>query len=691
MPESKIKKLVHAELLMYQGKFDEALEIIEIFEEKVTNKSKEQLSAYTLKGRVFSYAEKYKEAVEVGELVYKLSQELGSISDSIDAFLIKSCVVFFGKLENGLELISKAENLLNSISDDPTLDLSRQKSDFLRIKSIIYRVTGDLNKALELALEWGALGEKIGEKLDISHIYRHIGEIYIFNGEPNIALEYARKALILQQELNCQVGIATSFSIVGLSYYSKGDFDEALKYCKQSIKISQISNFTKFSTLNLLGAIYKEKAELNRSLSYYNRAAKLAENENYTEGFIENIMGIGKIYRMKGEHDKAMEYLKRSLTLSKNIKSQYGINASLFYFVLLNLDKNFHEQAQYYLNKLEELTDQVESKVFKQMYSLAKAILLMQSNRIRSRTEAEILLKQIIEEEFSVPQLYLLAIVNLCDLLLEELTFTNNLEVLDELHPLITNILRIAEKQNSSLWLAETKLLQGKLALIQMDVEGAQRFFTQSQQIAELHGLNLLAIKISSEHDNLLEQLNIWDKLEEKNAPMSERIKLASLNGVLDRMKGKSVVNPPILTHEMPILLLIIAEGGIPLFSQPFTEDWSFEDDLISGFLTAFNTFSGELFSNKLDRAKFGDYTILMQTVKQFSMCYLFKGQTYLAKQKFKQFIDLIQKSPSIWQTMIKFTKTNRSIRLKDSSSLELLIDEIFIKKTKIIKPLLNE
>ncbi len=172
---------------------------------------------------------------------------------------------------------------------------------------------------------------------------------------------------------------------------------------------------------------------------------------------------------------------------------------------------------------------------------------------------------------------------------------------------------------------------------------------------------------------------------------MSERIKLASLTGVLDRMKGKRVVDPPNLTHEIPVLLLIIAEGDIPLFSNPFTEEWTFEDDLISRFLTAFNTFSGELFSNKLDRAKFGDYTLLMQAVSPFSICYLFKGQTYLAKLKFKQFIGLIQKSPSIWQTMIKFSKTNRTLRLKDSSSLKLLIDEIFIKKTKILNPLLNE
>lgn len=40
---------------------------------------------------------------------------------------------------------------------------------------------------------------------------------------------------------------------------------------------------------------------------------------------------------------------------------------------------------------------------------------------------------------------------------------------------------------------------------------------------------------------------------------------------------------------------------------------------------------------------------------------------------------------------MIKFSKTNRTLRLKDNSTLELLIKEIFIKKTNVMKPILNE
>ena len=213
-----------------------------------------------------------------------------------------------------------------------------------------------------------------------------------------------------------------------------------------------------------------------------------------------------------------------------------------------------------------------------------------------------------------------------------------------------------------------------------MDFDKAKQLLTQAQRIAELHGFVLLALRISTEHDNLLAQLNEWDKLKQKNAPMSERIELASLNGVVDRMQGKSTIDPPVITPEIPVLLLIIGEGGFPLFSNQFEKDYIFEEDLLSGFLAAFNTFSGELFSKELDRVKFGEYMILMQTIETFSVCYLFKGQTSSAKQKISQFTTSIKKNSSIWEALNVFYKTSRVVKLDEVPSLKALISNIFIK-----------
>jgi hypothetical protein len=126
---------------------------------------------------------------------------------------------------------------------------------------------------------------------------------------------------------------------------------------------------------------------------------------------------------------------------------------------------------------------------------------------------------------------------------------------------------------------------------------------------------------------------------------------------------------------------LIIAEGGIPLFSYPFSDDWRFDEDLFSGFIAAFRSFSNDFFSKKLDRVKFGEDTLLMQSIDKFSVCYLFEGQTYPAKQRLTKFTEQIQIDQSIWETLEKFYKLGQVLEIKDVPSLESLIIEIFINK----------
>ncbi|HEC37018.1 hypothetical protein LCGC14_1457660 [marine sediment metagenome] len=68
-----------------------------------------------------------------------------------------------------------------------------------------------------------------------------------------------------------------------------------------------------------------------------------------------------------------------------------------------------------------------------------------------------------------------------------------------------------------------------------------------------------------------------------------------------------------------------------------------------------------------------------MESVSNFLICYLFKGQIYLAKQKLTKFIERIQDSTSIWQTLNKFQKTSQVVELRDVPVMESLLTEIFL------------
>ena len=311
--------------------------------------------------------------------------------------------------------------------------------------------------------------------------------------------------------------------------------------------------------------------------------------------------------------------------------------------------------------------------------------MLKTSTRARNRGKAEEILNQILEDGDSDFELILKTLINLCELLLTELRMTNDLEVLEEVNPLIARLLDIAEKTDSYSILCETYLLQAKLSLLMFDTKKSQRFLTQAQERAERFGLKLLAIKISNEHDDLLKQLNMWENLKESTSSLKERMEYSRLNEQMENMVRQRAVEVPELLDEEPVILLIVSEGGIPIFSQIFVEDRTFEDHLFGGFFTAINSFIKEKFSEGLDRATFGEHTLLMNSVSPFFICYVFKGQSYLAQQRIRYFIEKIQNDEDTWQTFKKFYQLNQEIQLKDIPSLEPLINEIFIDKTILL------
>jgi hypothetical protein len=194
-----------------------------------------------------------------------------------------------------------------------------------------------------------------------------------------------------------------------------------------------------------------------------------------------------------------------------------------------------------------------------------------------------------------------------------------------------------------------------------------------------------LAIQISHEHDEFLKKLDVWDKLKASNASLQERMELARISDQIERMIQKRSVEEINLSDEEPVLLLIASEGGRPVFSQSFTEDQTFEDHLFGGFFTAINSFINEKFSKGLDRAIFGEHTLLINSISPFIMCYVFKGQSFSAQKRIKLFIEQLQKDKTMWQKFRDSHRLNKEIQINEIPSLELLITKIFIEKKVLL------
>lgn len=656
---TEAKELIQAKKLIDVCKLNEADQLIKNFEEKGGYNLHDLVLSHLLKCELLFFRGLHTDVIKLAEQTYKESLELGKNIISVDILLIMADALnWLGQSEKLSDVIKKGENLLKSLPQE--------------LPSVY--------KQREAYIAWFK------------------GWFHIYKRDADEALMHFEHTLALREEIGGKPGIAYSLAGIALVFTRlKGDYERALMYYGQSKSIAEESGnkwCIGFCYLHMAKQ-HMLKGDLEPAITLYKQALTIFNelNNKYMVQWI--LSSIGEIHRQRGDLDHALKSLEQSLALSRELGRIRDLALDHDPLIQILIDKGNIKRAKQVLYDLKQLIDQLKdiyitetpssNRVIGEIvsgYLLNKALILKTNPRARNRTEAEDILMQILKDENSSIENRSRALIILCELLLTELRMTNDLEVLEEINPLIEQLLEISEKSHSYLILCQTHLLQAKLSLLTFDIKKTQRFLTKAQQIAEKFGLKLLARKISNEHDELLKHLDMWENLKESKAPLTERIELARLNDQMERMLRKQEIIVPELTDEDPIVLLIISEGGNPLFSESFVEEWAFEDHLFGGFLTAINSFSDEIFSKGLDRANFGDYTIIMNSLDPFLVCYLFKGQSYLAQQRVAKFIDHVKEDPVIWKTFNDFNQTSRSIQLKDIPSLENLISKIFIEKS---------
>jgi tetratricopeptide (TPR) repeat protein len=621
---------IHPELervwkIYNEGKIEEALQLLIDFE-KLGDLTLEDKHYYRfLIGLIFFHMGRFQESPKIAEQDYHESE-----SQNNHLFLIDSILLKFSVLQSigGPDSPIWVDNPNSKIWEDVLLGEKLLESitqehpdDFKLRKGFLFIMKG-------FFFFWGRNLDKA---------------IALFKKSLAILENYD----IFGFELKRQ-----SLYILGISYGQRGEFDLALDSHKKSLDLfkgsTAYTNMTKGVTYNSIGQIYFQKSVLDQAIKSFKKSLKLMEqntdrNSIYWSGISYD--SLIKVFLYKDSLEEAQECLV-------NFSQYLEKNKTSILKIWQKIPENFY------------------------WYRVSKARILASSSRARDTAKAEEILRKLLEERPDNID----GLMILCELYFQELKVSNDLEILEDIQPLVDKLSKAAEHSNSFSLRAHAFLLNGIISLIRLNMGDARRYLTEAQQIADSHGLQLLARATSHQHDRLLEQLEGFESYRKKMT-LPERINLASLDDMLDLMQGRKAVNAPNLIDEEPVLLLILAGGGFLLFSYPFSDEIKVEDELFGGFLSAITSFSDEALSEGLDRAKFGLYTVLMENIADFSFCYLFKGQTYLAQKKFSNFTENFQKNTSMMQTLNKFNQTSQVIELKDFPFLEGFIEGFFTNR----------
>ncbi len=336
-------------------------------------------------------------------------------------------------------------------------------------------------------------------------------------------------------------------SIIFAGYYG-GDYNNVLKYVEQAealIKGFQgdlPETIKDFHTgwLAYRAMILALKGNLALSLLVANELVKIAQLYNSKKGISLGKTALGIYYSFCGELDKALVHLDRAIRLNEetfdDLWDAIAFVSLLHVATRVSIEKEDLESAKRYFNCLEEIAKAKPTEPFINCYYLlAKGYLLKSSMRSRDRVMAEDLFKEIIEN-VPVFSAKLFALSGLSELLLVELRFSNDINIISEIKPLIEKLIEMAQPSGLYYFLIEAYILHGKLALIMFDIESSRRYLTQARRMAERLGFIGFANEITSLHEDMMEKIDTWEQLEKINAPLSERMELAQLN---DHLKGK--------------------------------------------------------------------------------------------------------------------------------------------------------
>jgi tetratricopeptide (TPR) repeat protein/predicted amidohydrolase len=549
--ESLDCKLLESKLRISLGDFENARVLVE----KVLQASREQDDMVMAVGSLGLMAQidwrsgeygKGLEAVEEGERIlegieFELGDEKAREAMKKKAFLLGNGGIicwFKGDLERAREYAQRSLEIEELLDDLPG------QADSLNNLGLIYWSKGDFEQAIGYYHRSLEIHEKIGDRARISTTLSNIGNVYSAKGELDAALESYQRSLAIKTEMGLKYDIWRPLINIGTVYRYKGQLDLALDHYRKSLALGEEleDKSTIALAANNMGDIHIIRGELGEALECFQRSLELYEELGQKEKVALLLFNTGEVYRKKGNYEEAQDYYVQSLTMYEEMDSAQFASAVLFNLLWVALDTSNSSLAQQYLKKLEQINERWENQRLDQRYRIGKALTLKYSTRARHKLEAVKILEEVIKEEILDHQLTVGAMVHLCDLLLSELKLTGEEELFGEIKELTGQLLAIAQDQSSASLLAETYLLQSKLALIELDMGQARKLLAQAHGIAEEKGLNVLAQVVVKERDALQSQMKKWEALIKQKPSKQEMVDITNIDVMLERMIQKTVV-----------------------------------------------------------------------------------------------------------------------------------------------------
>ncbi len=493
-----MKELKILERLFETSSFTEGLLKIEELEKR---KDLNYNKITKIKIRKLRFLEKlglYKEGLK---LAIKLQANNKIISDpvfEVDILIEKAKILFsMGKRDEVLKNIEIAETKLNLVNPEKITqnEILEKTSDIIILRGGYYWQTGELDRALD----------------------------------------YFKFNLKIRIKLNIKLDLAHAYNNIGVMHNAKGDLIKGLSNLKHSYEIYEEINYTRgiSKTGNNIGAILIQLGELNESLEFMTTSLEIDTLNNFKEGIQVASQNIGEVLWHKKEYEKSLKFLKNALEISEEINDIFQVSEILVPIIAVLIEMNDFKNANKHLTKLRHNKQRDKNKIILQRFLLAEALILKSKGGNNNYDKAKSNLEAIVHDKIRYHDITVMALVNLCNILIVKMEKIDDPTILSDLQHYIEKLIRISEETYSHSINVESLLLKAKLSLLNFDIEQYQVLISQAHKIAKKFELNRMLAKIENEYNESLKILTFIKNSERINVEFFKTNQLNKINNQL--------------------------------------------------------------------------------------------------------------------------------------------------------------
>lgn len=337
--------------------------------------------------------------------------------------ILKSAILRLGKKapDSTIALSLRLKQMAEKSCNDITMTFAVSQL------SLAYKLQGNLGQSTRYFFQWKRLAEQQHDTTGLGRVYLNLGQILAQANKYDQALKYLERAKTHFLALDRPYDLSEVLYEMAICYVEKGSavpaiklLDKALATCPKE-RISQIARI-----YTLMGKVAKEQRDYTKARNFYGKSMSLLEGQpKWSKYKAIAYNNIGESYLLEERYDSALWYLENQWILRDTLQDPDITLSTLLLLAELTTKSDRPQNAMQWLKKgialinktqLSPLSSNVNktiefvSKVathqsanfplaqeslteyMKIQQRRSEALLELQSNLIKHRLQAEILL-----------------------------------------------------------------------------------------------------------------------------------------------------------------------------------------------------------------------------------------------------------------------------------------------------------